>query len=670
MSVKTVPSSPVRVKQPTELPSFDVFSRAVHARFVEMSKRELFVVRVPDAFDQYLAAFPPGTNPVYRQRTFHDCQCCKQFVRRLGCLVNVVNGEMKTVWEDLDDSISFTLPDPYKTVADAMATLVRTHPIETVFRTKERQYGTEYNYDTANNERHDHFWGEVANRHHSTDPETKRGDQEAIFQVMSRGLNEIQPSDLETVLDLIESNGLYRGEEHKAAIIGFRDLQRRMLPSNKTLFVWENLDDRNARFRNTVIGTLLTDLAEGKELDQAVRSFETKVAPMNYKRPTAVITQRMVEQALETLNALDLGGAVYRRYARLSDVSVNDVLFVDNESRSKMKDGVAKLLESSVKTVAPDVKKATPIAADDFVRDVLPTAKTLEAFVENRHAGNFVSLTGGDGPERLFKWNNNFAWSYDGDVTDSVKQRVKAAGGNVNAKLRVSLSWYNFDDLDLHALTPDGCHVYYGMKQGILDVDMNAGSGRTRNAVENLAFNTLRDGVYKIFVHQFCRRETIDVGFAIEVECAGVLNQYSYPKVVKDNVQCFNLYVKSGALTKIETELVGGTSSQEKWGVKTETLVPVAAVMSSPNHWGDQRVGARHLIFALKGCVNPEPTRGIYNEFLRSDLDKHRKVLEVLGAKTKCKPSDDQVSGVGFTQARGDSVTVVVNGRRSYTISF
>jgi hypothetical protein len=92
--------------------------------------------------------------------------------------------------------------------------------------------------------------------------------------------------------------------------------------------------------------------------------------------------------------------------------------------------------------------------------------------------------------------------------------------------------------------------------------------------------------------------------------------------------------------------------------------------MYSPNHWNDQKIGAKHVIFALQNCKNPEPTRGIYNEFLRSDFEKHRKVFEVLGSKTKCKYSDDQISGVGFTAARGDTVTVVVDGRRSYNLMF
>lgn len=643
---------------------FKPFSQAVYAQYNQMAKGELFVVDVENLFDKYLAAYPKGSNPVFRTRTEHDCQCCKQFVRRLGKVVAIKGNKILTVWDNLD------IPSPYKEVSEAMGNIIRNAEIKGVFRTKERKFGVDHNYD-AKNQRYEHFHGEVANRHFATDPETKRSEQDAIFQVCHRGLTEIREDDLKAVIELIEANDLYRGGEHKPAITGFLQLLKDFKASGCSKnFIWANLDNRNARFRNTVIGTLLTDLAEGKDLDVAVKSFETKVAPMNYKRPTAVISQKMVEQAVQTLTDLGLGGAIYRRYARISDVSVNDVLFVSNASRSKMKDGIAQLLESSVKASSPDLKKATPITVDAFVKDVVPGAKSLQLFLENRHVGNFVSLTGGDGPERLFKWNNNFAWSYDGDVTDSVKQRVKAAGGNIDAKLRVSLSWFNFDDLDLHCVTPDREHIYFGRKNGILDVDMNAGYGNSRNAVENLAFNQLQDGFYKVHVNQYLRRETVDVGFAIEVEFGGVINQYSYPKTVRGDVHCFDLTVKNGKLVTIDSPLTGGNVSKEKWGVKTETLVPVAAMMNSPNHWGDQQVGAKHLIFALDGCRNPEPTRGIYNEFLRGDLDKHRKVFEVLGSKTKCPSTVDQVSGVGFTSARGDSVTVVVDGRRSYTLSF
>ena len=90
-------------------------------------------------------------------------------------------------------------------------------------------------------------------------------------------------------------------------------------------------------------------------------------------------------------------------------------------------------------------------------------------------------------------------------------------------------------------------------------------------------------------------------------------------------------------------------------------MVPVDSVMMSPNYWDECGVGAPHLFFALRGCRSPDPVRGFYNEFLRGDLEKHRKVLEVLASRTTCPPDDRQVAGVGFTAARGDSVKLAVD---------
>lgn len=659
----------IKTSKLTVCTDFRQFSAPVAERFKEMSKRELYVTSAQDnVFGTYLAAFPEGTNPLHKERTQHDCRTCYQFIRRLGSLVNIVDGRIVTLWEGLE------LPYPYSAVAEKLHELVSAAKIESVFRTEEAQYGVDHNYSSTTNERFDHFHGKIASRHKSDSPGTAIGSKASLFGVFRRGLTEFQIGHFEDVLDLIENNGIYRGEEHKPAVQGFLEMLRKFkaLKDDPDLFAWENLDFKYAGFRNTAIGTLFVDLVEGKDLENAVKAFEVKVAPTNYKRPTAVITQAMVEKAVQTMTDLGLHGAIARRYARLSDVSVNDVLFVDNESKGKMKDGISALLEADVAKPAPSMKQAVPITADKFVSEVLPTAKTVEVYAESKHLGNFVSLTGADGPERPFKWNNNFAWSYDGDVTDSVKQRVKAAGGNVNALLRVSLSWFNLDDLDLHVLLPGGNHVYFGCKQGILDVDMNACRGTTRTPVENLAFNRLIDGEYRIFVNQYCQRETTDVGFAIEVEFGGEIRQFSYPTVVRQghNVQCFTLHVKNGQLERIESDLSSTLLSQEKWGVKTQTMVPVNAIMYSPNHWGNNAVGAKHLIFALKNCKNPDKARGFYNEFLRSDLEEHRKVFEILGARTKCAPSDDQISGLGFTAARGDAVTVVVNGRRAYVVTF
>mgnify|MGYP000673877120 CR=1 FL=1 len=650
---------------------FEMFSKAVHAQFTEMSKGELFIVRVSDIFDEYLKAFPEGTNPIFRKQTVHSCQCCKQFVKTLGKTVAIQDGKLVTVWDNLDG-----VPEPYKTVSKHMSNLIKGCAIQSVFRSKELSYGTAHNFDKITRERHDHFWGKVAAKHYrKTKADEERGERDTTFQVFQRALNEFNPRHFVDVLDLIDSNGLYRGAEFRPAITQFQAFLSQYDAADKSPnFVWAKLYSPYAKFRSTAIGNLFVQLAEGKDFDDAVKSYEAMVAPANYKRPTSVITQKMVEQAVQTLTDLGLGASIYRRYAKLSDISINEVLFADNESESLMKHSLVKLLEPATRATTVDEAKALCITAADFVKDVLPKAKSLDVLVKNRHQSNFLSLTTAlhDSAMNLFKWDNPFAWSYDGDVTDSVKERVKTAGGNVNAKLRVSLSWYNYDDLDLHATLPGGNHIYYGNKENILDVDMNAGRGVSRNPVENLAFNDLVDGSYVIYVHQYAQRETQDVGFAIELEYGGVIQQYSYNKVVKDKVPCLNFFIKNGKLEKVleSNYITAGNASQEKWGVKTENLVPVVAVLNSPNHWDGKRIGAKHLIFALKDCKNPNPTRGVYNEYLRGDLEEHRKVFEVLGNKTKCVPTDDQVSGIGFTNGRNDTVTVVVDGRRSYTLSF
>lgn len=637
------------------------FAQAVNDRFRQLSVEELYTTDV-DLWDTYLNAYPDAENPIIKERRLYDCNTCKQFIRRLGGVVGIKDDEILTIWDNFS-----SLPEPFNMVCCSLYSHIKLEAkITGVFRTRERQYGVQYNYDAKTNERHDHFWAKIDAKHHCSDPEKQRGEMNSRFQVLKRGLRELRLHDFETVLDLIENNALYRGAEFKESVSGFMRLLVQQKPND--LYVWENLMHKYSLFRNTVIGTLLVDLASGVELDQAVRSFESKVAPMNYKRPTAIITQRMVEDAVKKISDLGLHGALQRRYAKLTDVSVKNVLFVDNEV--KLKDSVYSILETAIKHTPPDVKHATTIPADEFIANVLPGTKKLDVFVENRHTGNFVSLTGSDDPAKIFKWGNQFGWSYDGDVTDSVKQRVKSAGGKIDCKLRVSLSWFNTDDLDLHAQVPGIGHIYFRDKMGILDVDMNA-FNIVRNPVENLAFNTLSTGIYEIAVNQFNKRETGDVGFAIEVECDGELHQFNYPKALqnKETVQCFKLHVMGGKLMRIDTSLMGGNTSKEKWGIKTQCLVPVSAMMYSPNHW-DQEVGAKHLIMALKGCKNPGQVRGIYNEFLRGDLESHRKVFEVLGNKTKCPASDDQISGVGFTAARGDTVTVVVDGRRAWKLTF
>lgn len=445
---------------------FKPFSVAVHQQWMSMSKHELFVVDISgdDLFAAYLAAFPEGTNPIFRERTEHDCSCCKNFIRNIGNVVAIVDGQIITVWD------SVLTYDEYEVVSHKLEGLVKSAPIKSLFRATERQYGAESTVELKDGgtKRWNHFHGKISNRHYNKEPGSVVGDYNTSVGVFKRGLEELTQDAFTTVIDLIQSNNLYRGAEFLPQIQAFAKAQQEYQnTAEKNAYLFANAGNMAiSRFRNTAIGTLLVDLSDGVDLEAAVKSFEQKVAPTNYKRPNALITQKMVDDALKTIGELGLESALERRFARIEDVPVNDVLWVDNSVRGKMKGGVSDLLASAVVAAPVKEDKAIEIAVDEFLANIVPKAKSMEVLVKNSQQANFVSITAPvhDGVERLFKWDNNFAYSYDGNVTDSIKERVKAQGGITDAVLRVSLAWYNKDDLDLYVKEPDGHQIYFGTK--------------------------------------------------------------------------------------------------------------------------------------------------------------------------------------------------------------
>ncbi len=100
----------------------------------------------------------------------------------------------------------------------------------------------------------------------------------------------------------------------------------------------------------------------------------------------------------------------------------------------------------------------------------------------------------------------NFLGIFDGmDLEFEERlEREKAKDG----RIRISLIWDNYNDLDLHLKTPSGEIIYFGHKRssdgGILDVDMNAGSRKSLKPVENIVFlREIPNGKYQIFVNYY-----------------------------------------------------------------------------------------------------------------------------------------------------------------------
>ena len=406
------------------------------------------------------------------------------------------------------------------------------------------------------------------------------------------------------------------------------------------------------------------------------------MAPTNYKRPNALITKKQIAEAQKKVEELGLVDALPRRHAQVEDISVNDVLFVNRDTAKRMIGGSMLDMLSADKPVNPkEFTKATEITIEQFLKDILPGSTNVEALVENNHISNFVTLTAPVNKDtgNLFKWNNNFAWVYNGSVADSFKEKVKAAGGNVEGFMRCSLHWFNYDDLDVHVMEPSGNEIYYANRRsyktgGTLDVDMNAGSGKTRDAVENIVWtdrSNLTPGRYTVFVNQFNKRENIDVGFEFEIEVDGELHKFAYDKVVKGNVTVAYIDVSRNGIT-VSPVLPSNASykSKTEWSIDTMKFQKVSCIMLSPNYWEGNSVGNKHYFFMLDGCKNPDPVRGFFNEYLRADLEKdHRRVFEALASKAKTEYSDNQLSGLGFSNTQRNELIVKVDNK-TFKIKF
>lgn len=691
------------------MPEFKEFAKIVNDQFEKMVKQDVFVVSVTkdELWDTYLNAFPEGTNEIYVENRKHDCNCCKQFIRNIGGMVTIVDDKLVSVWD-------IKVPSFYQEIADAMSALVKSRAIQAPFKRSEKKYGLERTTQMLEVAKikdgvvinaigdivsFDHFYSVIPSKYLSATPSNDISNIVAKAGTFNRALAELKLPALEQVKELIANKKLYLGDGHRELIDMFIKAHKTYHKegTDTNIFVWSNLKTKPANLKKTSsIGSLIADIGEiavakshatyEAELTKCIKAYNKKTDPTTYQRAEAAeISKAQAKLVQKTIEDLGIEPSLSRRLAVAEDVSVNNVLHANSETRVHMKDSISDLLASAVKPSGKSSKKATTdIHIDDFTKDVLPGTSLLEMYLANSHKNNLMTLispTDTDAPN-LFKWNNNSSWSYNGNITDSLmRDNVKALGGKVDGQLRGSIQWNeekgdNRNDLDIHCVSPKS-HISYqrtkGSCGGQLDVDIQEPGTDERAingvAVENISWAKnlkLPNGEYKFYVNNYAGRNT--GGFRAELEINGETYSFNYNKPVTRDVVFATVTHKDGKFT-VKSDLDSQKQSKNVYGIPTEEFHKVTMAMLSPNYWDGQEIGNKHHFFILEGCTVDEPVNGFYNEFLSNELHPHRKVFEVLSAKMRCPVAEQSLSGLGFSSTKRDSVLVRADGR-TYNIKF
>lgn len=694
------------------------FNKKVQAKFAQMSQTgKLFRVELTgqQIWDLYLSSFSKEDDPIFRDpnSTTHNCNHCKNFIRRYGNIVSVDEGYNVTAIFDV------VADEEFKNTAKVLSEAIQASKITEVFfetfkelnslpyescskSSKAFQLGVANNVKRYTKEEADKFGvvksGEVRTFDHihlfldkefvdmtGASVEAIMGNYRDAKNVFQRAMETISLDTLNLVKDLINQGSLLDGATHLykiEQIIPLKVEYDKLPVTQRDNWCWVNSYKLPfAKFKNELIGVLCSELSEGEELNKACQSWNKRVDPANYMKVTAPITKKQIEEAKKFVEENGYAESFDRRFATIDDIKVSEILH-SNVGKGEIKsvsifDGVK---STSTRHKRNEFEGVEEVAIDKFMKDILPSCSAIEAFFGNCHQGNLVSLTTAniESSKPIFKWSNNYSWTFNGNLAgkSQIKEAVKSEGGKIDGVLRFSIIW-NEDgkdilDFDAHALEPNRTEIYYSSNfrkdrgngktpmSGQLDVDM---INPQKLGVENIVWDSLskmKDGVYKFWIHNF--NAGANKGFKAEIEFNGETFMYDHAKTVMGNLHVAEVTLLNGQFGIKHLIPESAVSSKEVYGLETNQFHKVNLVCLSPNHWGDNNVGNKHYLFMLDGCKSPVSIRSFHNENLLPELAQHRKVLEVLGATNMIESTNKQLSGLGFNATVRDELIVKLQG--------
>lgn len=368
-------------------------------------------------WNTYLNQFPA------EHRQHYTCNECRKFFERYADLVTIdAKGNAKSVM--FSDSPS----GDFGYIFDNLRTLIEGSTVEKLFVTDEKKWGL------AVTGQWEHFAVTPPKKFvHVTKFDSKgeplqtayqaEAEKTAEFKTMIRALVEYSEKTLETALTIINSDALYRGDAVLARAEWLKDViltqKKTKNARNRHNLMWLAVATAPVGFakpRGNSLGSLLDNIAEGKELKEIQALFAAVMDPTKHNRPQNAPSAGNIKQAEKVIDALGATSALDRRFATLEDITRK--VWAPRPVHAGGTGGVFGHLAPRDRKKAEADHLNLPskkMTLEKFVTAIVPTAQEIE--VKMQAVMQFIALTTAVDPKAkpILQWDdaknrNPVAW--------------------------------------------------------------------------------------------------------------------------------------------------------------------------------------------------------------------------------------------------------------------
>lgn len=407
-----------------DVDGYPQFEALIKAR-IETNKEQLFTVSTENLFSHYFLGNLDG----YR-RQHYNCRCCKQFFDRYGGLVTIdENGKKHSLLWNVSG-----VPEFFKNAVRHLRKMVENRSITNMFISSEQMFGHPETGEWT------HFHGRnpkvvlnpLKNSHQLM------AEKLEDFDILHRSLLEFPLQTAEEAVRVISR--LNRSEKALDCAHWFVNLHEDVKAAdNKNHFnvIWKYVGNAPAgwcHIRSSMIGTVLEQLKAGMSFGKIEVSWNAKMDPLKYQRPTTVKAGN-IDAAETAFQKLGAQSALPRRFAELGDIK--KLIWQPSVPRPK------KVLFGSVRPSSgiPSLKlRQSVMTWEKFQRTVLKDAEKLEFLATPK--GNYYSLVTAVDPNSypMLQWDS---WEY----RNQLSHYVYVGGSNASNWNLMAGSWVKVNGL-------------------------------------------------------------------------------------------------------------------------------------------------------------------------------------------------------------------------------